>query len=195
MRGERKKPQPARPPAEDESRRGRRELEAAQTDIQDAQVDLLRRQYRSLTGKVVHVSAPRFLLARAVLYERQIREHGDLPARVVSALAAVSREDLGPPVAPIAGSKARGPAGAPSIRPGTTFVREHQNSLHRVTALESGFSWNGRTFASLSAVARAITGVRWNGRRFFGLQAKIAGRSAKRNSVAHEANREGAGRL
>jgi hypothetical protein len=115
-----------------------------------------------------------------------------LPARVVSALAAVSREDLGPPAAPIAGSKARGPAGAPSIRPGTTFIREHQNSLHRVTALESGFRWNGRTFASLSAVARAITGVRWNGRRFFGLRAKIAGRSAKRNSVAHEANREGA---
>jgi hypothetical protein len=70
------------------------------------------------------------VLARAVAYERQIREHGDLPARVVSTLAAVSREDLGPPAAPIAGSKARGPAGAPSIRPGTTFVREHQNSLH-----------------------------------------------------------------
>jgi hypothetical protein len=51
-------------------------------------------------------------------------------------------------------------------------VREHQNVLHRVTALETGFSWNGRTFASLSAAARAITGVRWNGRRFFGVQEK-----------------------
>jgi hypothetical protein len=61
------------------------------------------------------------------------------------------------------------------IRPGTILVREHQNVLHRVTALESGFSWNGRTFASLSAVARAITGVRWNGPRFFGLQAKSLG--------------------
>jgi len=44
--------------------------------------------------------------------------------------------------------------------------------LHRVIAIETGFSWNRRTFASLSAAARAITGVRWNGRRFFGLQEK-----------------------
>jgi hypothetical protein len=58
------------------------------------------------------------------------------------------------------------------IRPRTILVREHQNVLHRVTALESGFSWNGKTFASLSAVARAITGVRWNGPRFFGLEGK-----------------------
>ncbi|MBV9065020.1 MAG: DUF2924 domain-containing protein [Methylobacteriaceae bacterium] len=39
-------------------------------------------------------------------------------------------------------------------------------------AREKLLSWNEKTFASLSAVARAITGVRWNGRRFFGLQEK-----------------------
>ena len=135
MRGESKKPQPARPPAEDESRRGRRELEAAQTDIRDAQVDLLRRQYRSLTGKVVHVSAPRFVLARAVAYERQIREHGDLPARVVSTLAAVSREDLGPPAAPIAGSKARGPAG---LRASVLEPPSFENTKTRCMMREAG---------------------------------------------------------
>jgi hypothetical protein len=45
----------------------------------------------------VHPSVPRFLLARAVAYERQVREHGELPARVVSALAAVAKGQLGPP--------------------------------------------------------------------------------------------------
>lgn len=33
-----------------------------------------------------------------------------------------------------------------------------------------GFSWDGKRFKSLSAVARAITGTRWNGPRFFGLR-------------------------
>jgi hypothetical protein len=61
----------------------------------------------------------------------------------------------------------------------------------RVTALESGFSWNGRTFASLSAVARAITGVRWNGPRFFGLQENTRGQLSKSSK---ERNKEGHGR-
>ena len=35
--------------------------------------------------------------------------------------------------------------------------------------LEEGYAWGGKTFASLSAVAKAITGTNWNGQRFFGL--------------------------
>ena len=49
------------------------------------------------------------------------------------------------------------------------MIREHAGVLHRVTVVAEGFEWEGRIYASLSAVARAITGVRWNGRRFFAL--------------------------
>ena len=38
--------------------------------------------------------------------------------------------------------------------------------------LEEGFAWEGRTYESLSRVAREITGTRWNGHRFFGLRDK-----------------------
>jgi hypothetical protein len=38
--------------------------------------------------------------------------------------------------------------------------------------LLDGFSWNGKTYPSLSKVAFAITGSRWNGPRFFGLRDK-----------------------
>lgn len=41
-----------------------------------------------------------------------------------------------------------------------------------VVVEEDGFSWEGRRYKSLSAVARAITGSRWNGPRFFGLRAQ-----------------------
>jgi Protein of unknown function (DUF2924) len=40
--------------------------------------------------------------------------------------------------------------------------------------LADGFSWNGKTYRSLSKVAFAITGSRWSGPRFFGLRDKPA---------------------
>jgi hypothetical protein len=36
--------------------------------------------------------------------------------------------------------------------------------------LDEGFAWNGRTFGSLSQIAKAMTGTNWNGHRFFGLR-------------------------
>lgn len=51
----------------------------------------------------------------------------------------------------------------------TLLVREHDGVQHRVTVTPEGFLWGDRTYASLSAVAKAITGTNWNGRRFFGL--------------------------
>jgi Protein of unknown function (DUF2924) len=41
----------------------------------------------------------------------------------------------------------------------------------RVTVLENGYAWNGKTYGSLSMIAKAITGTSWNGHRFFGLRA------------------------
>jgi hypothetical protein len=40
--------------------------------------------------------------------------------------------------------------------------------------LEDGYAWNGKTYGSLSAVAKAIMGTNWNGQRFFGLKDKSA---------------------
>ena len=53
---------------------------------------------------------------------------------------------------------------------GTRLIREWQGSDHEVAVLEDGFSYRGRPYRSLSAIARAITGTRWNGPLFFGLR-------------------------
>ena len=58
----------------------------------------------------------------------------------------------------------------PKFKPGTRLIREWQGRTHEVTVLEQGFQWNGETYRSLSAIARAITGTRWNGHVFFGLK-------------------------
>ncbi len=56
------------------------------------------------------------------------------------------------------------------LKPGTSVVREYQGVRHIVTIREGGFVWQGKTYDSLSAIAREITGARWNGPRFFGLR-------------------------
>jgi hypothetical protein len=50
------------------------------------------------------------------------------------------------------------------------FVRQWKDQSHRVTVLQDGFAYDGKTYDSLSQIARMITGSRWNGPRFFGLR-------------------------
>ena len=58
---------------------------------------------------------------------------------------------------------------ARKLTPGTRLVRDWHGEGHTVTVLENGFEHNGKTYRSLTAVAKAITGSHWNGPRFFGL--------------------------
>lgn len=58
--------------------------------------------------------------------------------------------------------------------PGTVLVREFQETSHEVTVLERGFLYQGKTYRSLSSIARAITGTAWNGYRFFSQALKQA---------------------
>ena len=55
--------------------------------------------------------------------------------------------------------------------PGTVLVREWGQRDHQVTVTAEGlFEYEGKTYKSLSAVARHITGTQWNGPLLFGLR-------------------------
>ncbi len=56
------------------------------------------------------------------------------------------------------------------LKPGTVLVRDYDGQRHTVTVAVEGFNWQGTTYASLSAIARAITGTAWSGPRFFALR-------------------------
>jgi hypothetical protein len=58
------------------------------------------------------------------------------------------------------------------IKAGAVLVRDFKGANYRVTVLSDGFAYQGKTYASLSEIARLITGTHWNGPRFFGLRAK-----------------------
>jgi Protein of unknown function (DUF2924) len=68
------------------------------------------------------------------------------------------------------------------IKPGAVLVRTWNDKSHRVMVLDDGFAYEGRSYASLSEIAREITGTRWNGPRFFGLRSKNAVGSPNANS-------------
>jgi hypothetical protein len=74
----------------------------------------------------------------------------------------------------------------PNIRrdlsPGVVLTREWKGALYKVTVTASGFQHQGKSYKSLSDIARRITGTRWSGPRFFGLEQKKARASRKETS-------------
>lgn len=100
----------------------------------------------------------RLFLRRFLAYEIQARRQGGLPKRF--------RRDLERRVTALDGAT----QAAPGPKSGGRLLREWNGVTHVVEVTERGYRWNGETYRSLSAVARAITGARWSGPRFFGLE-------------------------
>ncbi len=109
---------------------------------------------------------PRHLLFRILAYRLQANRLGELDndsQRLLDRIGSGSAERIDRLVANLNRPRAE-------LRPGTLLTREWGGHLQRVMVLADGFTWNGKTYGSLSKVAFAITGSRWNGPRFFGLR-------------------------
>jgi hypothetical protein len=112
-------------------------------------------------GRAPPKGISRRLLQYAAAYHIQAGARGGLSRSVTRALVRAYENE-----------KEKRPADStPSNRlsPGTRLVREWHGRPHSVDVLESGFLFEGKTYKSLSAIARVITGTRWSGPRFFGL--------------------------
>ena len=57
-------------------------------------------------------------------------------------------------------------------RPGTILTRRYKGRTITVEVLDHGFAFQGQTYRSLSAVAKAVTGSHCSGHFFFGLTVK-----------------------
>jgi hypothetical protein len=129
------------------------------------------------------------LLARVLAQRVQIMTLGDLDKatrRILRRALGDGGEDFHVrPFAP------RDPATRDGVglKAGALLVREWNGALQRVMVLEKGFAWNGKTFSSLSRIAKAMTGTSWNGHRFFGLRPASANGGAK--SIAPKRGRLG----
>ena len=57
-------------------------------------------------------------------------------------------------------------------RPGAILTRRYKGRTLQVEVLEHGFAFEGKTYRTLSAVAKAVTGSHCSGHFFFGLTQK-----------------------
>jgi hypothetical protein len=134
---------------------------AAEIDrVRSLRLDALRRQWRLVFGRVPPAGLSKDLLGRMVAARLQERAFGGLDRDSLRFLQSLARHERPP---------------RRQLKPGTVLVREYQGRRHIVTAVRDGFDWQGTTYQSLSAIARAITGTAWSGPRFFALQAAGGG--------------------
>lgn len=103
-------------------------------------------------------------LRRRIAYRLQEIYYGGISDIDRETLEAVAAKD------PLANLQATG-AVKVTRREGTRFRRVWKGTEFEVTAIGDGtFEFQGKTYRSLSAIAREITGTRWNGKIFFGVK-------------------------
>ena len=135
-------------------------------NLEDLDLDGLRRQWRAHLGGEAPTHLSRWLLMKVLAYWLQSDAFGDLDKSIRRILRSEKEEGVGAPF----DRRAPQTRGGVSMKAGALLVREWNGKLKRVMILEEGFAWNGQTFGSLSQIAKAMTGTTWNGHRFFGLR-------------------------
>jgi Protein of unknown function (DUF2924) len=143
--------------------RGSLDIEIAR--LRDLDVGELRARWHTVFRRRAPPHLPRHLLFRILAYRLQADRLGDLDAdsrRLLDRIGSGPSDGIDRLVADLNRPRAE-------LRPGTLLTREWDGHLQRVMVLADGFSWNGKTYPSLSQVAFAMTGTRWSGPRFFGL--------------------------
>ena len=124
-----------------------------------------RRLYRSTPPKRVS----RELLILGVAWKIQERVQGGFSAATKRRLAALTRS--------LAQDGDIAQARVTRPKPGSRLIREWGGRTHSVAVSEDEFEWNGKTWRSLSAIAREITGAHWSGPRFFGFTGRSPARA------------------
>ncbi len=145
------------------------QIQAELARLQTLDSSRLREEWRRLC----QAEPPRIsrdLLLRALAYRIQEAAFGGLPKFAVHRLGGAP--DLARDEAAAALSA------ADRLKPGTRLVREWHGQVHSVLVRDAGFEFEGRSFGSLTQIAREITGAKWSGPRFFGLSDRSAGRPA-----------------
>ncbi|UXX83792.1 DUF2924 domain-containing protein [Roseovarius pelagicus] len=97
--------------------------------------------------------SPQFM-KRVLIWEAQNRALGGVSVKTTRRLKRIAADKT---VATIA-------------KPGSHLIREWNGRTYQVEVTGSGFVMDGKTWRSLSAIAKHITGAHWSGPRYFGVQ-------------------------
>ena len=129
-------------------------IEAEIAQLRSLARDALRRRWRAVFGRPPPAGLSKDLLGRMIAWRMQEQAFGGVDRESLTFLQGLARHGSSP---------------RRQLKPGTVLVRDYHGQRHTVTVAPDGFNWQGTTYASLSAIARAITGTAWSGPRFFAL--------------------------
>jgi len=141
--------------------------------LQKLTVNQLREKYQKLFGEPTGGRHKGWLIKR-ILWREQALAEGDLSERARRRAAELAGESDLRVTAPRGQSPEVEPEARPQRdarlpMPGTVITRPYKGRLVRVTVGDAGFEYEGTSYRSLSAVARAVTGSHCNGYLFFQL--------------------------
>src|SRR5438552_15647185 len=122
--------------------------------IRALRIDVLRRRWQVVFGRAPPAALSKDLLGRMIACRIQEQAFGGLDRDSLTFLDSLARRDR---------------SARRQLKAGTVLVRDYHGQRHCVTVEPDGFDWEGTTYPSLSAIARAITGTAWSGPRFFAL--------------------------
>jgi hypothetical protein len=121
-------------------------------------IDQLRATWRRVFASDPPPAFSKNLLARAIAFQTQEKALGGLPPGTVRLLRSLIKPGVELPR---------------QVKVGSVIVREYKGVVNEVLVVPGGFCWQGKTYDSLSTIAKTITGTSWNGPRFFGLREKM----------------------
>jgi hypothetical protein len=138
--------------------------------LQEMSVHDLRSLWEKVFGYQAPATAKSTFLRRAIAWKIQVKAHGGVKPETHKLLLRIAKDP----------SLAKSPKvsdAVPEIKPGTRLLRSWDGKTHEVIVTPQGYLWRGKTWKSLSRIAREITGTSWSGPTFFGLKPGKKGRS------------------
>lgn len=144
--------------------------------LQGMHVAQLRTSYRELFGEDT-TSHNRDFLFKRIAWRLQEQAFGGLSQRTKDRLATLVDESqirVRPPhtFQPAVDARHLSDATPVDTPTGKILSRSYKGQQIEVSVLDNGFLFDGKLYASLTAIAKAITGSHCSGRAFFGLTGK-----------------------
>lgn len=134
--------------------------------LEDADAATLRQLWAAAKGSKAPKTFTARLMRLVLAWDAQAAREGGEPAK--------SKRDWNRIIRAQSNQKSNPdstPTGAFAARDGTRLLKEWGGTTHEVLVTgDGGATWNGQSYTSLSAVARAMTGTNRNGPKFFGLR-------------------------
>ena len=131
-------------------------------DLNGKSMAELRKRWADLLGTDPGRFGRQYLIRR-LAYRIQELAYGGLSRDARRELKAIA--DGATPKAVVEGRKRQ----KVNLAPGTRLLRDWRGDRYEVVVQQTGFLYNGKSYKSLTAVARAITASNRSGHLFFGL--------------------------